>query len=513
LNENDNQTFAGFNLEPPDQGLCVGSGHVLEMINDVVQVFTTAGVPETEPIYLNDFFEEPGFQFTTDPTCVYDAGSGRFYATQLTLDIDPDTGGLTGANWLDLAVSKTSDPTDGYNFYRIFTTDDGSDGTPSHANCPCVGDYPHLGTDANGVYLTTNEYPFGGPGRFGNGFNGAQVYALSKQAVDSGDDSVTVVHFQNVRVPERSGTPTRVGFTLWPAQSAGSSYDADRGGTMNFASSFAAEEARPRDFTGHADQVGYWWIQNTRSLNTDSPNLTLRVKVLHSESYGIPPLSNQEPGPVPLRDCLNTSCAGFVDPYTPEQEGGLDSSDTRMLTAVYAAGHVYSALDTAMLVSGNVHAGPAWFDMTTQRAESTLAGQGYLGATDANLIYPSIATDPSGTGYAGMTLAGKNYYPSAAYAVFDGGFGPRVNVAGAGAAPEDGFCEYLYFNCAGTPTPAIRPRWGDYGAAAWDGSQFYVANEYIAHSCDFATFVQDYTCGGTRTFYGNFSTHIAVLSP
>jgi len=29
LNEYDNQTTAGFNLEPPDQGLCVGNGHVL----------------------------------------------------------------------------------------------------------------------------------------------------------------------------------------------------------------------------------------------------------------------------------------------------------------------------------------------------------------------------------------------------------------------------------------------------------------------------------------------------
>src|SRR4051812_7575079 len=157
LNENDNENFAGFNLEPPDQGLCVGSGHVLEMINDVVQVYTTAGAPETDPIYLNDFFNEPGYQFTTDPSCVHDAGTGRFFATQLTLDVDPDTGGLTGTNWLDIAVSKTSDPTDGYFFYKVFTTDDGSDATPAHPDCPCIGDYPHIGTDANGFFATTNE--------------------------------------------------------------------------------------------------------------------------------------------------------------------------------------------------------------------------------------------------------------------------------------------------------------------------------------------------------------------
>jgi hypothetical protein len=60
--------------------------------------------------------------------------------------------------------------------------------------------------------------------------------------------------------------------------------------------------------------------------------------------------------------------------------------------------------------------------------------------------------------------------------------------------------------------PQIRPRWGDYGYAAWDGTQFFVANEYIAHSCNFTTFDNNTTCGGTRTFYGNFSTHIARLA-
>jgi hypothetical protein len=57
----------------------------------------------------------------------------------------------------------------------------------------------------------------------------------------------------------------------------------------------------------------------------------------------------------------------------------------------------------------------------------------------------------------------------------------------------------------------IRPRWGDYGYAAWDGRRFFVANEYIANGCSYSEFVQDFTCGGTRTFYGNFSTHIQKL--
>src|SRR5207249_4587882 len=32
-----------FSIEPPDQGLCVGNGFVLEMLNDVVNIFNTSG--------------------------------------------------------------------------------------------------------------------------------------------------------------------------------------------------------------------------------------------------------------------------------------------------------------------------------------------------------------------------------------------------------------------------------------------------------------------------------------
>src|SRR6516162_11221189 len=49
-----------FSLEPPDQGLCVGSDgngntRILEVINDVMRVYTTSGAPVTSPTALNGF--------------------------------------------------------------------------------------------------------------------------------------------------------------------------------------------------------------------------------------------------------------------------------------------------------------------------------------------------------------------------------------------------------------------------------------------------------------------------
>jgi hypothetical protein len=511
LDEADNAKYAGFSLEPPDQGLCAGAGHVFEMINDVVRVYTPNGAAQGTA-YLNDFLQEAAYQFSTDPSCVWDAGSRRFYATSLILDVDPATGDLTGKTWLDLAVSQTRDPRGGWNIYRIPTTDDGTDGTPAHPDCPCLGDFPHLGTDAHGVFLTTNEYPLSsGPGLFGNNFNGAQVYALSKSRVASGASAVSVVHYENLRVPGTSG-PVVAGFTLWPAQAPGTGYATARHGTMYFVSSMAAEEARPTDFTGHASQVGLWWLSNTASLDSAKGRPPLGEHTVDVGSYGIPPLSNQKPGPVPLRDCIVAQCVdGLGGPYTPEQEGGLDSSDTRPLTAAYVNGSVISALDTAMQVDGNLQAGFEWFRISAAGQRSSTADDGYVGVSQGNAIYPAIATNQRGRGYVGFTVSGANWYPSAGYATWRSGPGSTLHLAGVGAAPEDGFCEYLAFNCAGTETPMIRPRWGDYGYAAWDGRRFFVANEYIANGCSYSEFVQDFTCGGTRTFYGNFSTHIQTL--
>src|SRR5690349_14598368 len=172
-----------FSVEPPDQGLCVGNNYVVEAVNDVVRAYRTNGSAATAVSDLNSFYGYPAQidrttgltgPFVTDPTCIYDHGSGRFFLVVLTLEVNPETGAFLGPNHLDLAVSRTSDPTGRWDIYRLPVQDDGTQGTPKHTDCPCVGDYPHIGSDAHAVFLTTNEYPFtDAPGLYGNNFNGA----------------------------------------------------------------------------------------------------------------------------------------------------------------------------------------------------------------------------------------------------------------------------------------------------------------------------------------------------
>src|SRR5262245_20550590 len=95
-----------FNKEPPDQGLCVGNGFVVETVNTAVRVRTTAGAFVTGAIALNQFFgltpevirsSPPVFgDFTSDPKCYYDAGLQRFFLTLVQLDLDPSTGVFAG---------------------------------------------------------------------------------------------------------------------------------------------------------------------------------------------------------------------------------------------------------------------------------------------------------------------------------------------------------------------------------------------------------------------------------
>src|SRR2546423_2986043 len=104
-----------FTVEPPDQALCVGNGYEVEAVNDVINVYNTAGqsgLPDNtatniasgfptdvnHAVDLNSFFgyapainRSTGVrsQFVTDPTCLYDAATQRFFVVVLTLESRP----------------------------------------------------------------------------------------------------------------------------------------------------------------------------------------------------------------------------------------------------------------------------------------------------------------------------------------------------------------------------------------------------------------------------------------
>ncbi len=561
-----------FSIEPPDQALCVGGGYELEAVNDVLNIFNAAGqsvLPDNtatnivsghprnvnHAVDLNSFYGyAPAINRSTgirgpeltDPTCLYDAATQRFFVVVLTLEVVPTTGAFTHVNHLDLAVSQTADPTGAWNIYKTDVTNDGTN-TGGVNPGPYLGDYPHIGADANGFYITTNAYPW-----TANGFAGAQIYAFSKAQLAAGAAHVTMVHMDTsgmVNAPSDAGS-TQPGFTVWPAQSPGTQFNSANGGTEYFMSSNAADEATHpvAGFGGNyvSNQLVVWTLANTSSLNTVSPALALSNRVLGVNTYAIPPRQKQPgngsaPGTnAPQGHCINdtttptiagTGCWRLLfnppGPAHNEVVSRPDSNDTRMQQVMYANGKLWGALDTALNPGGTAQrAGIAWFIVNPNAG--SVARQGYLGAAGYDFTYPAIGVTPSGRGVMAFTATGDAHYPSAAYAGIDAvaGVGAwNIVPGGEGAAPHDGFTGYKAQ--VGNPP---RTRWGDYGAAAVDGNAVWVASEYIAQTCDYAAWGGPFfvggsgdnllgTCGGAsfgpgaRGALGNWSTRVSKFTP
>ena len=517
-----------FSGEPPDQGLCANNTREFEIVNQVVQVYTRSGTPllagtSGEPgftgpigITLNEFYGfPPAIDRTTgvyglfifDVNCQYDSGANRWYVSAAAFDQDPATGDFTGRAHALLAVSTSGNPLGSFKVYDIDTTNDGTDGTPNH-NCDggfCFGDYPQLGFDANGVYITTNEFDL-----FGPNFHGAQLYALSKIDLLFGKASPRMQVLQNIVAPSVND----LAYTLMPVASLPQDYEASHGGTMYFGMS------QSPFVDGTANAVSLWRLTNTKSLSF-KPNLSLAETSIPTAAYAVPPASQQKAGDTPLLDCVNGGC--FGGPF-PQQAGPwpLDSGPGKVGAGWLRNGVVYLVGGTALAGPGganisqdgltweaaDVHAGVAYVALRPSTWNSSVSRlfQGSVDVKGQNLIYPSLAMNAAGKGAIGVTLSGPDWYPTSAYIPFST-FGPSgsVQIAAKGAGPNDGF--------SATIVGGYRTRWGDYGAAATspDG-MLWVANEYIAQTCDLDTYLQDdQTCGNTRTLYANWSTRVVGI--
>jgi hypothetical protein len=187
-----------------------------------------------------------------------------------------------------------------------------------------------------------------------------------------------------------------------------------------------------------------------------------------------------------------------------------------MLQTTFATGELWGALDTGLTHAGSNIAGVEWFVVrpsVSRRGDvsATNVNGGYLGLPNSNLTYPAIGVTSAGRGVVAFTVVGSDRFPSAGYALLDatGGAG-AVHVAAAGLGPADGFSGYIIENL---PNP-IRPRWGDYGAAAVVGNQVWLASEYIGQTCDLDTYeATSFRCHNTRTALANWDTRISLVTP
>ncbi|HET9726887.1 MAG TPA: hypothetical protein VFP28_08215, partial [Gemmatimonadales bacterium] len=435
----------------------------------------------------------------TDPICFFDPDTQRFFHVVLTLDHVGTTANLSGTNHLDIAVSQTSNPTGAWNLFKLPVQNNGTEGTPNHhcTNGFCLGDYPHIGADANAIFLTTNEFAVVGPGFFG-----AQIYAISKRALAAGTAANVVLFDQDFFRDPAALAPA---FTVWPATSPAGQNNLDNGGTGFFLSSDAV-------FTddGISTDLLVWTMSNTSAIDTAPGSLSLSVAAIAVQPYAVPAARTpQKPGNTPLRDCIaSPTCAPLIGSAVRNIAAprSVAVNDSRMQQVTYANGKLWGALDTDVL-QGTAHfSGIAYFVVNPR--SGVIFANGTLSLPGASLTYPAVGVTQSGRGVIAFTVVGPNDYPSAGYAGLDAKIGAgAVHVAAAGADPWDGFTGYSTFS--------NRPRWGDYGATAVDGNTIWIASEYIAHSCTLAAYLASPLgeCGGTRAPLGNWATRISQIKP
>jgi hypothetical protein len=449
----------GFIVEPPDQGLDVANGFVFEGINLAFAVYdASSGALLAGPTQLNAFFKLDFAQFTSDPRTYFDTQTRRWFATVLEADADPVTFNILGPTHALIAVSETDSPLSNFNVFSIDTTDDGSNGTQTHPGCPCFGDQPLLGADANGFYITTNE--FGDPALVGMpaARNGAQVYALSKRELVAGLNP-TVVHFGNI--PLANGVLAR---SIHPAQSRFNregDAESNNRGVEYFVSSFFPTFPL-------VNKVAVWAISGTSTLDESTPDVELTKVIIHSEAYGDPPNASQKAGPVP-----------FGASQTPPQpEGLLSTGDSRMQQVFFADGLLWTAVSTVVQQGANQVSGIAYFvikpSLEDDHVGARIHRQGYVSVANEHVFYPAIAVNENGEGAMVFTLSGPDFFPSAAFVrVHSDGSVGKVRILANGAFPDDGFTMYPPFSNG-------NGRWGDYSAATVDenGNPWF-ATEYV----------------------------------
>lgn len=379
-------TNFGAEFEPPDQGLCVGNGFVVDMVNSAYRVYDTKGHTLAGPFNINKPFHDGFKQFTSDPRCYYDAATNTWFATILFLN-DTFT-----ASRLDIAVNNTGDPTKPWKVFRIDTTNAGGNG------CPCFGDQPTLGIDGSNLYVTTNEFSIIGPE-----FNGAQIYAIDKSDLVSNTKNVHFVHFTNLFIGGAQAA------SIQPALTTGSP------AAEYFLSSL--------DPNGTGDnRLGVWALTNLNAVGWGGLP-TLSSLVIGSEPYSIPPPALQKG---------STST--------------LDSGDDRMQQVQFIGGVIWGALDTSVQPARDTtpRAGAAWFRVKPRLGGSTLrsaniSGQGYIQSAGEYVLYPAIQANSDGQAAVVFTLTSANRFASAAYdrlGAEDQAFGPPI-VAAVGTGPYD----------------------------------------------------------------------------
>jgi hypothetical protein len=152
-------------VTPPDPQIAAGPQYLLEMVNSSGTVWTKSGTLVT--IFdLNAFFKVPTNYTFSDPRVLYDAMSGRWFASGVAF-VTPSYGSV-----LVFGISTTADPSGNWNIYS------------ADNNSNVTHDQPKIGVSSDKVAFSFNDFL---NAAF---FQGASTWVFGKSAMLQGLSSI-----------------------------------------------------------------------------------------------------------------------------------------------------------------------------------------------------------------------------------------------------------------------------------------------------------------------------------
>lgn len=444
IHSKDDMTVNGFPAEPPDQGLAVNNNVAAEINNVVLRFFNaSSGAPLTGPISLGSIFGADPF-FLTGPQAFYDSSTGRWFFTVAD----------SNSQFFYIAVSATGDPLGKYFIYRVdaFSAD-----LPLCQGADCSANYPHVGYDKNGLYISANLFSIT-PRPI---YAGAATYALPLAKIEAGEN------FTFVRILYPGD------FTVQPSVPApGEPSENAANGTE-----FLLEA---RNLVDQTHKIRVWAISNTNNIISRPASLRAFAADVPAEAYGLVVPAAEPNLPGPFCKSHGITSAPFLDAVFNVFQSTIQK----------ASGRLYGVLPLGSAdSSGLVRDSLAWFALKASvdaggYLSASIFKQGYVvPPTGYSLLNPALGLDKSGAGFLGFTITNRSKdlpggFPSAALIQFTGeASAGSIVVSGQGIAADDG-----YTGCTASQPGSQIGAWGTYGAATVDPATgfFYVANENIS---------------------------------
>jgi hypothetical protein len=344
------------NTTPPHNGLAVGPNFIVMVEGARIEWTNLAGGSPTLQSTYNFFSSLSPTGGLYDQRCVYDTVNQRYIVIMQY--------GASGASDIDIAVSKDSNPNDGWYFSQLNTS--------ITINGQLTGsDRPMLAIDGSNLYITAAQYNVNG-----SGYVGTEYWIIGDTAGAGGGIY-------------NGGTLTVTANELTPPSQSIFAVAAGNNGKTYCASDYS-----------NGSQIVVALQPYDAATNMFGPTSTIS-------------LGNIDQGGTYTAQQLGTSLL-------------LDAGDKRIASMAYANGFLYGV--AVMEPTGSSVPSVHWFKIDVSNPNApTLVAQGDISGatigTNVATFNPSIAVDASGDVIINFTASGPNMYP-ADYYVFQGGRDP-----------------------------------------------------------------------------------------